>query len=114
MSWSAIKISRQAYSKNSLESSFGNDWSLFDYKRRVSSSASVKASYEASRTGSSSMFATSKAGASGEFPYFSRPAPRIRGDDSEFNNRSDILGLAAGGQMYGTRVLRLLIVPFIS
>ena len=79
---------------------------MSDYKRRVSPIATVKASYEACLTTSA-------------FPggfFGSRPSPKFRripGSASN-ENRSDILGLAAGGQMYGARDLRPLIVSFIS
>jgi hypothetical protein len=64
-------------------------WSLSDYKRRVSSTATVKASY------------LDNADYSIDLEYI-RAAPTGC-------KQSDILGIAAGGQMYGSCNLTLLI-----
>ena len=75
---------------------------MCDYKRRVSSNATVKASYEAFSTGDL------------RFLGYKFPRP-MRADLEEASvDGLQILGLAAGGQMYGTRDLKLLIVSFIS
>jgi hypothetical protein len=103
-------LSRQAYFKNSSESRLGfiirngsNEWSLSDYKRRVSSTATVQASYE-TRSSKSVL------------PVSGGAPPRSPGSQVSANDEygSDILGLAAGGQMYGARNLRLLIFSLIS
>ena len=101
-------LSRRAYFKNASESRFigrngSNEWSLSDYKRRVSSTATIEASYEARApfTMGSSIFGVSPRS----------PQSQVLASNQ---GRSDILGLAAGGQMYGARDLRPLIVSLIS
>ena len=66
-----------------MENSSKPRWSLSDYKRRVSSTATVKAFY-------------------GSGMFFDRLSCRsTRGSAS--NDSEGTLGLAAGGQMYGGR-----------
>ena len=92
--------SRQAYFKNFSDSRFriqddSNEWSLSDYKRRVSSTATLEASYEA-RSSVLPDWGTNCGTASKEA-------------------MSETFGLAAGGKMYGARDLtRLLVVSLIS
>ena len=71
-----------------------NEWSLSDYKRRISSTATVEASYEARPS------------------HRPSPSPSSLGQSltqvstsDDLINGSDILGLAAGGQMYDVRDL---------
>jgi hypothetical protein len=82
-----------------------NEWSLPDYKRRVSPTATVEASYEV--RSSIPIKSTTIWGASPR-------SPRSRVSAVSDVGRSNILGLAAGGQMYGARDLRPLIVSLIS
>ena len=86
-----------------------NEWSLSDYRRRVSFAATVEASYEV-RSSIFSKKATTILGASPRSPASLHLASKSK----VTVDRSDILGLAAGGQMYGARDLKLLIVPLIS
>ena len=81
---------------------------MSEYKRRVSSTATVEASYEARFTGCG--LVVFGPGGSGASPRL----PPIHGSASDKDRRSAILGLAAGGQMYGARDLRLFIVSLIS
>ena len=68
------------------------EWSLSDYKRRVSSTATVEAA------------------------YFTTTIRRAASPARRLNTRFtiDIFGLAAGGQMYGPCDFRLLIISLIS
>ena len=75
---------------------------MSDYKRRVSSTATVEASYDLRAY-------------SPDESHHSRRRRRCRRHGSVSDENSlGILGLAAGGQMYGARDLRLLIVSLIS
>ena len=103
MFWSPTNLSRQAYFKNSAESKIiygSNEWSLSDYRRRVSSTATVEASYEHRSSRSSTNL-------------FGAPHAWMHPVVSDLV-RSNILGLAAGGQMCCARDLKLLIVSLIS
>ena len=75
---------------------------MSDYKRRVSSTATVKASYEARLTTSGYYGGSS----SHSFSPMTPSRSRVQGLPNK--DGSGILGLAAGGQMYDGRDLRLL------
>ena len=112
MVWSPSNYSRKEYFKNYSQSKIvysSNEWSLSDYRRRVSSTATFEASYEVR----SSIFSKKATTISSASPR--SPASLDLTSKSEVTvDRSDILGLAAGGQMYGARDLKLLIVSLIS
>ena len=104
---------------NSSESSFriqndSNEWSLSDYKRRVSSTATVEASYASSVSAISHWSDPSVSNIieyRRSFPLCTSIDSSLGATKSKFSMN---LGLAAGGQMYGARDLRLLIVSLIS